>query len=89
MDTVILPFASEHLNLLDIRRNPGAYGVLGASAGGMMSVYTGLRMPEVFGKVLCQSGVFGLDGRDFSHTDLIRHGQGREQLEYLDRDGDR
>jgi len=80
LDTVILPLAGEHLNLLDLSRNPGSYGVLGASAGGLMSMYTGLRMPEIFGRVLSQSGVFGLDERDSAAVDLIRYGQGSDQL---------
>lgn len=73
LDREVLPLAHEHLNLLNTEKYHGAYGVLGASAGGLMSMYTGLRMPEIFGKVLCQSGVFGLDGRDFVVVDLIRH----------------
>lgn len=81
LDRVILPLAGEHLNLVDIKRSPGAYGVLGASFGGLMSMYTGLRMPEIFGKVLCQSSVFGLDGRDFAAVDLVRHRQGSDQLD--------
>jgi enterochelin esterase family protein len=73
LEQEILPLAHEHLRLLDIQKNPGAYGVLGASAGGLMSMYTGLRMPEIFGKVLCQSGVFALEGRDVAVVDLVRH----------------
>jgi enterochelin esterase family protein len=80
LDHVILPLASEKLKLLNIKRNPGAYGVLGASFGGLMSLYTGLRMPEVFGKVMCQSGTFESDGRDFAAVDLIRHGHASERL---------
>lgn len=80
LDHAILPLAREHLNLLNIKRNPGAYGVLGASFGGLMSVYTGLRMPETFGKVLSQSGVFEFEGRDFAAVDLIRARQGSSQL---------
>jgi len=80
LDHIILPLAREHLNLLNIQRNPGAYGVLGASFGGLMSTYTGLRMPEIFGKVLSQSGVFESEGRDFAAVDLIRAGQAHDQL---------
>ena len=43
-----------------------------------MSMYTGLRMPEIFGKVLCQSGVFESEGRDFVAVDLIRAKQAHE-----------
>lgn len=80
LDREILPLAEEHLNLLSLRRNPGAYGVLGASLGGLMSLYTGLRMPDVFGRVLCQSGAFETDGRDFAAVDLIRHAHAHDRL---------
>lgn len=56
----VLPLAGEHLDLLDIKRHPGAYGVLGASMGGLMALYTGLRLPQVFGRVFSQSGAFWL-----------------------------
>lgn len=70
----ILPLARRHLHLLDIDANPGAYGVLGASMGGLISLYTALRLPEIFGRVLSQSGAFGLDvsGHDLVIFDLIR-----------------
>jgi enterochelin esterase family protein len=84
LDHEILPLARRELNLLDIKRHPGAYGVLGASFGGLMSVYTGLRMPEIFGNVLSQSGVFGFEGRDFAAVDLIRHRQAREIKIWMD-----
>ena len=84
LDSDILPLARKHLNLLNIQKYPGAYGVLGASAGGLMSMYTGLRMPEIFGKVICQSGVFGLDGRDFAAVDLIRHRHAQDIKIWMD-----
>ncbi len=80
----ILPFASKKLNLLDIKKNRGAYGVLGASFGGLMSMYTGLRMPDIFGKVISQSGVFESEGRDFAAVDLIRAKQSREIKIWMD-----
>jgi enterochelin esterase family protein len=57
----VLPLATAQLDLLDIGHHPGAFGVLGASMGGLMALYTGLRAPQVFGKVLSQSGAFGLE----------------------------
>ena len=77
LDKEVLPLARKHLRLINIRDKPGAYGVLGASAGGIAAMYTGLRMPEVFGKVLSQSGVFSLEGRDLAAVDLVhyRHAQ--------------
>ncbi len=73
LEREVLPLACEHMQLLDTAEYPGAYGVLGASAGGLMAMYTGLRMPEIFGKVLCQSGVFSLDERDLAVVDLVRY----------------
>lgn len=58
--TELLPLARKHLNLVDHRQQPGVHGVLGASMGGLMALYTGLRMPQVFGRVLSQSGAFEL-----------------------------
>jgi enterochelin esterase family protein len=51
---------------------PGQFGVLGASGGGLMALYTGLRLPLIFGKVLAQSGAYSLDGYDFVVWDLVR-----------------
>lgn len=84
VDQVILPFARKKLRLLNIEKYPGAYGVLGASLGGTMSFYTGLRMPDVFGKVICQSGAFMIESRDFAVVDLVRHGQARYVNIWLD-----
>jgi enterochelin esterase-like enzyme len=77
LDQTVLPLAQEKLNLLDVKKQPGAYGVLGASLGGTMAMYTGLRMPDVFGRVLSQSGAFNIESRDFVVVDLVRHGQAR------------
>jgi enterochelin esterase family protein len=52
----VIPLAQEHLTLLPPGGEP--YGIVGASMGGLMALYTGLRMPQVFGKVLSQSGAF-------------------------------
>lgn len=61
----LLPLASKHLPLLDWRKNPGVHGVLGASMGGLMALYTGLRLPQVFGHIFSQSGAFFLgDGEE-------------------------
>jgi enterochelin esterase family protein len=69
---------------VNIDQNPGAYGLLGASASGLMSMYTGLRMPEIFGNVLCQAGVFSWGGRDFVVMDLVRHSQSRDVKIWMD-----
>jgi enterochelin esterase-like enzyme len=56
--TELFPLAQKHLNLVDHHQQPGAHAVLGASMGGLMATYTGLRVPQVFGRVLSQSGGF-------------------------------
>ena len=84
VDQVVLPFARKRLRLLNIDQYPGAFGVLGASLGGTMSFCTGLRMPEVFSKVLIQSGAFMIESRDFVVVDLVKHGQAREVNIWMD-----
>ncbi len=71
----VLPAAREHLNLIDVALSPGAYGMMGASMGGLMSTYIAHRAPEIFGKVLCQSGAFGADHLYYRSViyDLIRY----------------
>lgn len=68
----LIPAAQEKLNLVDIHKSPGAYGLLGASMGGLISLYCGIRMPQIFGKVLAQSGAYTLDDFDTLIWDLIR-----------------
>ncbi|MBN2146030.1 MAG: hypothetical protein JW726_01535 [Anaerolineales bacterium] len=68
----VLPLARQHLNLIDLAEAPGAFGVLGASMGGLMALYTGLRLPQIFGKVLSQSGAFSFDEFDTVVFDLAR-----------------
>ena len=84
LDEIILPFAKKKLNLLDTENNPGAYAVLGSSLGGTISMYTGLRIPDVFGKVLTQAGAFTYPSRDFAVVDLVRHGHAREVNIWMD-----
>jgi enterochelin esterase family protein len=84
LDREILPLARQHIRLVNLKEQPGAYGVLGASAGGLMSMYTGLRMPEIFGKVLAQSGVYSLYGRDFAAVDLVRYEHARQIKIWMD-----
>jgi enterochelin esterase-like enzyme len=71
---VLIPFAKERLKLVDPKDEPGSYGVLGASMGGMMALWTGLRLPSIFGKVVSQSGAFfGDDRTDFLMDSYITH----------------
>ncbi|MEZ4672481.1 MAG: alpha/beta hydrolase-fold protein [Anaerolineae bacterium] len=71
----VLPLAQQHLNLIDIAKNPGTYGIVGASMGGLMALYAGLRMPEVFGHVISQSGAFAFDVNERQTViyDLVRN----------------
>ncbi len=70
----VLDLARSHLNLIDIREQPGSYGILGASMGGLMALYAGLRLPKVFGTVISQSGAFGFElmGQSALIHDLLR-----------------
>ena len=70
----LLGLAREELNLVDIKAHPGAYGILGASMGGLMALYTGLRAPEIFGRVLSQSAAFAMGEQESVVFDLVRHG---------------
>ena len=49
-----------------------------------MSLYTGLRMPEIFGNVLCQSGAFSIHGRDLAVVDLVRYEHARQIKIWMD-----
>jgi enterochelin esterase-like enzyme len=67
----VIPLAQDHLTLTPPGGEP--YGVVGASLGGLMALYTGLRLPQVFGKVLSQSGAFSLPEHPSVVTDLVRY----------------
>lgn len=68
---ILLPHARQQLHILDPIDQPGCYAICGASFGGLMALYTGLRMPNVFGKVISQSGAFTFRDADFVVWDLI------------------
>jgi enterochelin esterase family protein len=70
----VLPLARKELDLLP--PGGGRYGILGASLGGLMALYTGMRMPGIFGRVLSQSGAFFLPDFEFVVADLVRHAPG-------------
>ena len=80
----VLPLARQHLNLVDPAGQPGAYGILGASMGGLMALFTGLRMEGIFGYVLSQSGAFVLDGYDSVVFDLVEHGEPHSLKVWMD-----
>jgi enterochelin esterase family protein len=69
----VLPLAAREMNLLDYQKQPGVHGILGASMGGLMSVYTALRLPQVFGRAFSQAGAFELWDVETVVIELVRH----------------
>ena len=67
----ILPLAKEQLNLEPVKN--GDYGIMGASLGGSMALFTALRLPQVFRKVVSQSGAFIAPDYQFVVVDLVRY----------------
>jgi enterochelin esterase-like enzyme len=82
--TRVLPLARGALHLVDERHEPGAHAILGASLGGLMALYAGLRVPEVFGRVLSQSGAFSIEGSDFVVFELARQPPRRPLAVWMD-----
>jgi len=78
----ILPVAKEHLNLEPIKK--GGYGVMGASLGGSMALFTVLRLPQVFHKVLSQSGAFIAPDYQFVVVDLVKYAPAPEMEIWMD-----
>jgi enterochelin esterase-like enzyme len=68
----IYQVARQHLSLLDPEMNPGAFGVIGASLGGLMALFTAMRMPHYVGKVIMQAGAFDIAPTPGTEP-LIRH----------------
>jgi enterochelin esterase family protein len=79
-----LPLAQSELKLVDLREAPGAFGVLGSSAGGRMALFTSLMQPGIFGHVLSQSGAFGTGDRESVVFPLVRHAPRRSLKLWLD-----
>jgi enterochelin esterase family protein len=77
----VLPLARQHLGLTPAA---GDYGIMGASAGGRMALYTGLRIPDIFGRVLSQSGAFKHGGYELVMFDLVRYGPARPLRIWMD-----
>lgn len=81
---LVLPLAARELNLTEINQYPGSYGVLGASMGGLMALYTALRLPQIFGTALCFSGGFSFGERNSVVFELIERGHFRPIKIWLD-----
>ena len=77
----VLPVAKQQLNLTTC---PGAFGVLGASMGGLMAVYTGFRLPDLFGKVYSQSGSFAYGGNEKAIFPLVENSPQQKINLYLE-----
>lgn len=69
---ILLPIAQSELNLIDIQANPGTFAVMGASMGGLMALFSALRLPHIFDKVLSQSGAFQFWDYGSLVFDLVR-----------------
>jgi len=67
----VLPTAKEHLDLEPVKN--GNYGIMGSSLGGSMALFTALRFPNVFQKVLSQSGAFIAPDYQFVVVDLVKY----------------
>lgn len=80
----VLPLARKNLNLVTIEEEPGAYGILGASFGGLMALYTLLRLPHLFGRGLCQSGAYKVENFTFPVWDLLEKIRGADVRIWMD-----
>jgi len=67
----VIPFVEKLKGIIPINERPGEYGILGASFGGLFAVFAGLRNPEIFGKVISQSGAFTIDQHPFVVWNLL------------------
>lgn len=67
----VIPSANALMPLMKTDEGKGVFGIMGASMGGLMALYTALRMPSIFGKVLCQAGAFKMFGDDFSIYEFV------------------
>lgn len=71
INQIVIPMVESKFGLNPIKNRPGSYGILGASYGGLFSVYAGLRCPQVYGKVISQSGAFVINQHPFVVWDLL------------------
>jgi enterochelin esterase-like enzyme len=69
----VLPQAQSQIELVNLEHEPGAFGIMGASMGGLMALFSGLRLPHIFGHVLSQSGAFSIEEYDMIVYDLVRY----------------
>jgi enterochelin esterase family protein len=72
VEQLIYPYAAGKLNLIDHQKQPGAHGIMGASMGGLMAMFTALRKPELFGRALGPGGAYAPPAGDSLVMDLVR-----------------
>lgn len=84
LEKVVWPAAEEELRLVNTAEQPGVHGVLGASMGGLMALYTALRLPHRFGKVISQSGAFRFEDFKMTVWDLLTAAPERSMQIWLD-----
>jgi enterochelin esterase family protein len=83
----VVGLARRELGLADPWRDegkPGSATILGASAGGLMALTAGLRLPNLFGRVLAQSGAWEFGGHELGPVLLVRHGPVRPIRIWMD-----
>jgi enterochelin esterase-like enzyme len=80
----VLELAQERLDLLDASAQPGVHGIVGASMGGLMALFAGLRAPGVFGHAISQSGAFDFADGEPVVWDLARYGPVRPVRIWMD-----
>jgi enterochelin esterase family protein len=80
----VLPLAEQHLNLIDPSSSPSPHAVLGASMGGLMALFSAIRLPQYFGSVISLSGSFSLIGRDSLVFDLVEKGELKPMKIWMD-----
>jgi len=69
----VLPLAAGEMELIDHKQKHGAHGIMGSSMSGLMAVYSAMKFPEIFGKVICQAGAFELDERESTVMQMVRY----------------
>lgn len=80
----VIPAALQQLNIISPQEKQGSMAIGGASFGGLMALYTALRMPNWFGKVLSQSGAFSIGDQKLVVWSLIEHQQALPLTLWLD-----
>jgi enterochelin esterase-like enzyme len=86
INTFLIPLTYAHLKLIDTDNQPGAWGIMGASMGATQALYTALRQPQIFGKVIGQSGVFNIqiNGIDSLVMKLVKDASRKDLKLWLD-----